>query len=130
MSKKTHTPPRFSSFIERVLLLERLREVNALIGFTRVEAPEESDDPSERVPMANLSRNRPDWVPASQVHGEGIFLQFNEEALVAWESLDAVKKLTECSVVDIPDGEIHVILIPRRAIRVFALPCYTHFHTY
>lgn len=93
MSKKTQTPPRFSSFIERVLLLERLREVNALIGFTRVEAPEESDDPSERVPMANLSRNRPDWVPASQVHGEGIFLQFNEEALVAWESLDAVKKV-------------------------------------
>ena len=93
MSKKTCTPPRFSPFIERVLLLERLREVNALVGFTRVEAPEESNDPSERVQMANLSRNRPDWVPASQVHGEGIFLQFNEEVLVAWESLDAVKKV-------------------------------------
>ncbi|KAB7991432.1 sulfate ABC transporter substrate-binding protein, partial [Klebsiella pneumoniae] len=34
----------------------------------------------------------PDWVPANQVHGEGIFLQFNEQALVAWESLDAVKQ--------------------------------------
>lgn len=92
MSKKTGTPTRFLSYIDRVLLLERLREVNALLGFTRVEAPEESDDPSERPQMADLSRSRPDWVPANQVHGEGIFLQFNEEALVAWESLDAVKQ--------------------------------------
>ncbi|WP_272671689.1 DUF1998 domain-containing protein [Providencia sp. PROV104] len=93
MSKKASTPTRFTPYIERVLLLERLREVNALLGFTRVEAPEESEDPNERPQMASLSRSKPDWVPANQVHGEGIFLQFNEQALVAWESLDAVKQL-------------------------------------
>lgn len=92
MSKKASTPTRFTPYIERVLLLERLREVNALLGFTRVEAPEESEDPNERPQMASLSRSKPDWVPANQVHGEGIFLQFNEQALVAWESLDAVKQ--------------------------------------
>ncbi|EIY5152726.1 DrmB family protein [Klebsiella variicola] len=92
MSKKTRTPTRFAPYIERVLLLERLREVNALLGFTRVEAPEESEDLNERPQMASLSRSKPDWVPANQVHGEGIFLQFNEQALVAWESLDAVKQ--------------------------------------
>lgn len=92
MSKKVSSPTRFTPYIERVLLLERLREVNALLGFTRVEAPEESEDPNERPQMASLSRSKPDWVPANQVHGEGIFLQFNEQALVAWESLDAVKQ--------------------------------------
>ena len=40
MSKKVGTPPAFAKHIGRVLLLERLREVNALLGFTRVEAPE------------------------------------------------------------------------------------------
>ena len=95
MSKNAGTPARFAPYLHRVLLLERLREVNALLGFTRVEAPEESDDPSERPQMASLSRRRPDWVPANQVHGEGIFLQFNEEALVAWESLVAVQQVDQ-----------------------------------
>ena len=43
--------------------------------------------------MASLSRIKPDWVPANQVHGEGIFIQFNEAALVEWEALDGVKKV-------------------------------------
>lgn len=93
MSKKVETPPSFTSQISRVLLLERLREVNALIGFTRVEAPDESGDPDEKPQMANLSAAKPDWVPASQVHGEGIFLQFNEKTLVDWEALEGVKKI-------------------------------------
>ena len=66
-------------------LLEWLREVNALIGYTRVEAPEESTDPDERPPMADLCRGRPEWVPASEVHGEGIFIRFDESAVLEWE---------------------------------------------
>jgi hypothetical protein len=96
MSKKAETPPSFSAFIQRVLLLERLREVNALLGFTRVEAPEESADPDEQPPMARLSRaKRPEWVLASHVHGEGIFIQLNEAAIKVWEGLAAVKTIDQ-----------------------------------
>lgn len=91
MSKTVTTPPGLEKHISRVLLLERLREVNALLGFTRVEAPEETSDPSERPQMAGLARRKPDWVPANQVHGEGIFIQFDENALRAWEKLADVK---------------------------------------
>src|SRR6185369_17225877 len=84
-------PEGFSDVFESVLLLERLREVNALIGFTRVEAAEESDDPDERPPMARLTRDSPTWIPASEVHGEGIFVRFKEEAVKEWEGLDSVK---------------------------------------
>src|ERR1019366_8025123 len=52
-------------------------------------------DPKERPQMANLSRGKPDWVPANQVHGEGIFIQFDEQALVTWEGLAAVKKIDQ-----------------------------------
>jgi len=96
MSKQVGIPPSFAGYISRVLLLERLREVNALLGFTRVEAPEESGgDPDERPQMASLSRNKPDWVPANQVHGEGIFIQFDEAALAEWEAFDGVKKVDQ-----------------------------------
>ena len=93
MSKKVGTPPSFTRQISRVLLLERLREVNALIGFTRVEAPDAAAEAAEQPQMAALSKSKPDWVPASQVHGEGIFIQFDESALVAWEALPAVAKV-------------------------------------
>ncbi|RAQ84726.1 sulfate ABC transporter substrate-binding protein [Burkholderia pseudomallei] len=90
MSKKVPTPPGFEKRVRRVLLLERLREVNALLGFTRVEAPEQATDPDERPQMAGLVRLKPDWVPANQVHGEGIFIQFDEDALQKWEALEGV----------------------------------------
>jgi hypothetical protein len=93
MSKKVDTPSGFEKHIRRVLLLERLREVNALLGFTRVEAPEESSDPDERPRMAALARGKPEWVPANQVHGEGIFIQFSEDALQAWEALACVQQV-------------------------------------
>jgi hypothetical protein len=91
LSKSINAPPNYKNEIVNVLLLERLREVNALIGFTRVEAPEASNNPDEQPPMAALCEGPPKWVPASQVHGEGIFIRFNEDALAAWEEKPAVQ---------------------------------------
>lgn len=90
LSSKADVPEPYRAQLADVVLLERLREVNALLGYTRVEAPEESGDPDERPPMAALARTRPDWVPASEVHGEGIFIRFNESMLAAWEKRSAV----------------------------------------
>jgi hypothetical protein len=95
ISTNEKVPRAFETKLSHVLLLERLREVNALIGYTRVEAPEEDTDPQERPPMASISRNKPEWVPAVEVHGEGIFLRFNEESIKTWEQLPAVKKRSE-----------------------------------
>jgi hypothetical protein len=92
LTSKTSVPAEATSVIKEVLLLQRLREVNALIGFTRVEAPEESEDPEDRPPMAKLSRTAPTWVPAFDVHGEGIFIRFREDILRDWESRASVKK--------------------------------------
>lgn len=95
MSKKVDVPAGLESFVSRVLLLERLREVNALLGFTRIEASEETSNEEERPHMASLSRTPPEWVPAGQVHGEGIFIQLNEKAIQKWEKRSAVKVLDE-----------------------------------
>lgn len=59
MSKKVGIPSGFGSAITRVLLLERLREVNALLGFTRVESPDEGtgDDAAPRAPLGRAAPN-------------------------------------------------------------------------
>ncbi len=87
MSRVVAPPAGYERQIKRVLLLERLREVNALLGFTRVEAPDEAISMGQEVPMASLTRGQPEWVPANQIHGEGFFIQFDEEALRDWENL-------------------------------------------
>lgn len=66
-----------------VVQAERLREVRALTGFTRLDSPD-PDDP-ELVTTAPLARTRTSWVPASEVRGEGIFLRVPEDVLENWE---------------------------------------------
>ena len=87
-------PPRFSSLIQQVVLVERLREVLALIGFTRIDSYGEFTDPDMQVeiPRAPLSRTAPTWVPANEVRGEGIFLQINEARLLDWVNQRVVKE--------------------------------------
>jgi hypothetical protein len=42
--------------------------------------------------MASLCRGELEWVPANEVHGEGIFIQFDEAAVAEWEKREAVKR--------------------------------------
>lgn len=66
-----------------VIQAERLREVRALVGFTRLDAPDPEDP--ELVTRVGLARSAPSWVPASEVRGEGIFLRLPEDLLQKWE---------------------------------------------
>ena len=66
-----------------VVQAERLRMVQAFTGFTRIDAPDPLD--REAVPRAPISRERPTWVPASEVRGEGIFLRLHEDLVAHWE---------------------------------------------
>jgi hypothetical protein len=60
-----------------------------------VEAPDESADIDERPPMAALCKGKPDWIPAGEVHGEGIFIVFDESVVSQWELREAVKTRSE-----------------------------------
>jgi Domain of unknown function (DUF1998) len=75
-----------------VVLAERLREVNALVGFTRVEPPEEAREGGDPPPRAPLSNGRPEWLPATEVRGEGIFIRFDSERLAAWLARPSVRE--------------------------------------
>lgn len=80
----------YEQFIEQVVLVERLRVVQALVGFTRIESPGDATDGYSSVAellgerRTPLSRRKPVWTPAGEVRGEGIFLQFREDAIQSW----------------------------------------------
>lgn len=71
--------------IERVVLVHRLREVAALVGFTRFEAlaPDIEGELEMGVRRAALARE-PTWLPAVENKGEGVFLHVHREAVNAW----------------------------------------------
>lgn len=83
LRRVVRVPAEFNAAIADVVLVERLREVSALIGFTRLVAPE--DAASEHRNGAPLSRQDPRWLPCSEVRGEGIFLRLPEHAVARWE---------------------------------------------
>ncbi|MEV6055227.1 DUF1998 domain-containing protein [Streptomyces sp. NPDC052107] len=70
--------------IGRILLADRLREVRALSGFTRVS-------PDATVVPADTTR-RLKWLPAVEVFGEGIFLTLDKDALKEWEADGQVRR--------------------------------------
>lgn len=72
------------SAVSRVLAVDRLRKVNALLGFTRIDDMDRVNDLVSR--LAPLTRDRrPRWTVATEDRGEGIFLQLDEERVAAWE---------------------------------------------
>lgn len=76
-------PRRWRHLIDRVVRVDRLRETKALVGFTRVEAPEWGQVETDR--RAPISRGKPEWIPAATTHGEGIFVVLRPELVRAWE---------------------------------------------
>ncbi|TVS10339.1 MAG: DUF1998 domain-containing protein [Planctomycetaceae bacterium] len=71
--------------VERVVLVHRLREVMAQVGFTRFEAvsPDIDGELEIGVRRASLAREIT-WLPAIENRGEGVFIQFRKQAVEQW----------------------------------------------
>lgn len=63
--------------IDRVVLVRRLREVRSLTGYTRLDGTS----------IQGIIRpdRFPEWMPAIEVYGEGIFFTISEQALTDWQ---------------------------------------------
>jgi Domain of unknown function (DUF1998) len=76
-----------------VVLVHRLREVVAQVGFTRFEAvgaDEKGELDLEGIAPAALSPE-PLWFPAIENRGEGVFVVFRDQAISEWLAKDEVK---------------------------------------
>lgn len=86
LPKKVWDKPWMQS-VERIVLVHRLREVMAQVGFTRFEAvsPDIDGELEMGVRRASLAREIT-WLPAVENRGEGIFIQFKKQAVENWAS--------------------------------------------
>jgi len=77
--------PGRSEGIANVIQVHRLREVVALIGFTRFEAatPDINGEFDSDVARASLAQEAT-WLPAVENRGEGVFIQLDAQAIAAW----------------------------------------------
>lgn len=99
--------PAIQSFDEKmrpyfstISLVKKLRETRALVGFSRVYPKSELSLEQKKMMMFKQApKKNESWLPAVIVHGEGIFMEFDENMLETWESnpavVNRVKKLVE-----------------------------------
>ncbi|HET8658170.1 MAG TPA: DUF1998 domain-containing protein [Micromonosporaceae bacterium] len=121
-------PPGRRGVLAGVLAVTRLREVSALLGFTRIIAPNELGhggyDP--QLAVAPLAAQPPAWVPCAETRGEGVLLRLDEDRLAGWETrVTAAAALTRLR-------QGHAAWCAQRAIDPHAdwrAPRYTLLHT-
>ncbi len=93
LPERTWRRTRICDGIDAVTQLHRLREVMALVGFTRLEAvmPDINGEYETDVKRAQIAIE-PAWFPANENRGEGLFLQLKADAIKAWLERSEVHK--------------------------------------
>jgi len=86
-------PRGLAPLLGRIVLVHRMREILAQVGFTRFEAsmPDIDGELDLDIELAPLAREL-SWVPAVENKGEGIFLSFEEQAIQAWLDRGPVRR--------------------------------------
>ncbi len=83
--------PKIMSKVDRIVLVHRLREVVAQVGFTRFEAAmnEVDGELNLEVRRAALAREI-SWLPAIENRGEGVLIAFRKDKIEEWLQRPAV----------------------------------------
>jgi len=92
-AKEDAVPSILQKYFTRLIRIERLREVMVLQGFMRIDPPEPEADSMHNMVKLN-SKNKDSWLPGVEVHGEGIFIEFNKTTVTKWLSADNVRKIS------------------------------------
>jgi len=111
-----------SIYFDGIFLVDRLREVRVLEGFQRL-------DTTGKMVFPNLGTERPTWLPATEVFGEGIFLQFGEQALSRWQDSQMEALLRRLRPIEHGLGETDAFN-KRFAVRVPLLARFMVVHTF
>lgn len=75
--------------ISKVTLVKKLREVRALVGFSRLNPSDPNiisgfDEEVQSKGFVPIKEKETKWYPAYETRGEGIFIEFNNERINDW----------------------------------------------
>lgn len=115
-----------SKGIASVIQLHRLREVQALVGFTRLEAvtPDINGEYESDVTRAQIAVE-PQWFPAVENRGEGIFVQFRAETVEEW-----LARASVAARLDALHQGHQLWALDRKSKRLFPGGAYVLLHTF
>lgn len=77
------------NYIDKVVLIHKLKEVRALVGFSRINAPDanimevEGENATSELIRPLKDKN---WYPAVEIRGEGIFIKLDGNVINKWIS--------------------------------------------
>lgn len=74
----------FQNFFSAVTQVKELTITNAFYGFDRIEPKINRTIDSYKKYLRQSNHKDDNWLPAVQIHGEGIFLKFNLEKIQQW----------------------------------------------
>ena len=77
-------------FVKEISLIEKIREVQVLLGFSRIEPFPASMIESHSSNFVPVKEKDTKWYPGYNVYGEGIFIEFDEDAINRWRSGNAI----------------------------------------
>ncbi len=75
-----------AALISDIVLVDRLRDVRAALGFRRY-TPD-----AELKPAVPFTPHERKWLPAVEGYGEGVFLRFDPQAVAAWAKQEEVQR--------------------------------------
>lgn len=94
VSEETNISDYGIPFVKSISLIHKVREVQALIGFSRLEPVDgENNAPGGKIKAVQIKENDTRWYPGYDVRGEGIFIEFDEDSINRWrDSNEIVEK--------------------------------------
>lgn len=77
------------SELSKVVLVKKMREVRALTGFARINPPDQNiigEDGNRHLKskLVSIKEEDTNWYPATEVRGEGIFIEFSSKIINKW----------------------------------------------
>ncbi len=88
--------------VRGLVVVPELREVRVQVSFSRFDSVNanmqgeyEFEGRKVKPAVLTLPTGSQKWLPAAEVRGEGVFVELDQERLVAWEKSDLVQKRAE-----------------------------------
>lgn len=75
--------------IKNISLIKKVREVQALIGFSRLKPAEQNVFSKKTKNIVSIKDEKTKWYPAYEVWGEGIFIEIDNDMIEKWLSRSA-----------------------------------------